>query len=129
MMYALMVVLAAPGLLAMANTLGINVLERTRELGMLRALGSTRRQVKRMILAESLLLACLGTSLGVLTGIWFSYLLVKAMNAAGFIFDFYFPVGGALAAIATGLLFGVIAAYFPARQAANMDIVKALRYE
>ncbi len=127
--YALMGVLALPSLIALINTLGINVIERTREIGMLRAVGGTQKQVRRMILAESLLLSAAGTGFGILAGIWLGYALVGAMNASGFAFDYYFPTAGILAGIAVGLIFGVIASLLPARQAARLDIVEALRYE
>jgi len=129
MLYVVMIAFSLPALIAMVNTLAINVIERTREIGMLRAVGSTRKQIRRMIQAESLLLAALGTACGILAGLWLSYILVKAMNAAGFVLTYYFPYAGILGAIAVGLLFGVLAATIPARQAARMDIVAALRYE
>ena len=129
MIYALVFMVAIPGLIAMANTLGINVIERTREIGMLRAVGSTRKQVKQMVFVESLLLSALGTSMGILVGLFMSYYLLKALNFSGFELEFYFPGLGILVAIAVGLLFGVLAAMIPARQAANTPIVEALRYE
>lgn len=128
-MYVLMLVLALPGLIAMINTLTISVLERTREIGLLRAVGSTRKQVRRMVLAESLLLAGLGTLLGVVVGIWLGYVLVNAMNFSGFKVDYYFPYTGVIIGVVVGLLFGVLAASLPARQAEQMDVVTALRYE
>ncbi len=129
MLYVVMIAFSLPALIAMVNTLAINVIERTREIGMLRAVGSTRKQIRRMIQAESLLLAALGTACGILAGLWLSYILVQAMNASGFVLTYYFPYAGILGAIAVGLLFGVLAATIPARQAARMDIVAALRYE
>ena len=128
-MYVLTLMLAIPGLIAMINTLTINIIERTREIGMLRAIGSTRRQVKQMVLGESLLLSALGTSLGIVVGIFLSYYMLKALQFTGFKLDFYFPALGILAAVAVGLLFGVLAALIPARQAARIPIVEALRYE
>lgn len=127
--YVLMGVLALPSLIALINTLGINVIERTREIGMVRAVGGTQKQVRRMILAESLLLSAAGTGFGILAGIWLGYALVGAMNSSGFDFDYYFPTAGILAGVAVGLIFGVIASLLPARQAARLDIVEALRYE
>ncbi len=129
LMYALVIMLAVPGLIAMANTLGISVIERTREIGMLRAVGSTQKQIKQMVFAESLLLSALGTSLGILVGLFLSYYLLKAIILSGFKLDFFFPGLGIVVAIAVGLLFGVIAAMVPARQAARTVIVEALRYE
>jgi len=129
MMYALMIMLALPGLIAMINTLAISVIERTREIGVLRAVGSTQKQVRRMILAESLLLAMAGTGFGILAGLWLGYVMAGAMNVSGFVLRYYFPYTGVLLAIAVGLVFGVLAASLPARQAARLEIVTALRYE
>lgn len=128
-MYLLVLMLAIPGLIAMVNTLSINVIERTREIGMLRAIGSTRKQVKQMVFSESLLLSALGTALGILVGLFLSYYMVKALVFSGFELTFFFPGYGILAAIAVGLIFGVLAAMIPARQAAETPIVEALRYE
>ena len=128
-MYVMLIVLAVPSLIALINTLAINVLERTREIGTLRAVGATRRQVRRMITAESLLLAATGTFFGLLAGLWLGYILVGAMNLVGLIFPFSYSYAGLLLAIAVGLGFGVIGALIPARQAAQLDIVRALAYE
>jgi putative ABC transport system permease protein len=128
-MYVLLVILAIPALIALINTLAINVLERTREIGTLRAVGATRRQVRRMITAESLLLAATGTLFGLLAGLWLGYILVGAMNLVGLVFPFSFSYAGLLLALAVGLGFGIIGALIPARQAARLDIVKALAYE
>ena len=127
-LYTLLGVLAVPSLIAMLNTLAISVIERTREIGMLRAIGATQKQVARMVTAEALLLAA-GTAFGLLAGLYMSYVLVIGIHAAGFPVDYVFPLGGALVAIAVGLLFGVLAAIIPARQAARLEIVEALRYE
>jgi len=125
----IMVMFALPSLLAMVNTLTINVMERTREIGVLRAVGSTRRQVRRMIVAESLLLGALGTAFGILAGLWLGYVLMQGMDVSGFVMPYYFPYAGILLAVAVGLLIGVGAAVLPARRAARLDIVAALRYE
>jgi len=123
------VMFALPSLLAMVNTLTINVMERTREIGVLRAVGSTRRQIRRMVIAESLLLGALGTAFGILAGLWLGYVLVAGMNVSGFVIPYYFPYTGILVAVAVGMLIGVGAAVLPARRAARLDIVAALRYE
>ena len=128
--YVLLAVLAFPSLIAILNTLAIGVIERTREIGMLRAIGATRRQVWRTIVAEALLLSALGTAFGILAGLYLSYVFVLGLNAAGYMRMAYtFPLAGVLAAIAAGLIFGVLAALMPARQASRMEIIKALRYE
>ncbi len=128
--YVLLGVLAFPSLIAILNTLAIGVIERTREIGMLRAIGATRSQVWKTIVAEALLLASLGTAFGILAGLYLSYVFVQGLNASGvFKMAYTFPLAGVLAATAAGLIFGVIAALIPARQAAGLEIVKALRYE
>jgi len=128
--YVLLGVLAFPSLIAILNTLAIGVIERTREIGMLRAIGATRRQVWRTIVAEALLLASLGTAFGLLAGLYLSYVFVEGVSATGiFKMTYTFPLAGMLAATAVGLIFGVLAALVPARQASSMEIIKALRYE
>jgi putative ABC transport system permease protein len=128
-MYAMMLFLSIPSLIAMVNTLAIGVIERTREIGMLRAVGATRRQVRTVILAEALILASIGTAFGLLSGLYLGMMAVNAFGALGFPIDYVFPTGGVIAAVAVGLLFGAIAAVIPARQASRLDVVQALRYE
>jgi putative ABC transport system permease protein len=127
-MYFMLAFLAFPSLIAMLNTLTISVLERTREIGMIRAVGGTRQQVRRMVVAEALLLAAVGTAFGILSGMYLGYVIVRALSML-FPMNIFFPLGGILAAIAIGLLFGVLAAIIPARQAARLEVVEALRYE
>lgn len=127
--YIFLIILAIPSLIALINTLAINVLERTREIGTLRAVGATRRQVRRMITAESLLLTAMGTVFGIVAGLWLGYILVGAMNLVGLVFPFSFSYISILMAIVVGIGFGILGALIPARQAAQMDIVRALAYE
>jgi len=125
----LVAALALPSLLALMNTLAISVLSRTREIGMLRAVGATRRQIKRMVLAESLLLAVIGTGFGAIAGLWLGYALVAAMSAVGWQMPYAFPWTGLLATVVVGLVFGALAALGPARSASRLDVVAALRHE
>jgi putative ABC transport system permease protein len=127
--YAMMIFLAIPSLIAMVNTLAIGVIERTREIGTLRAVGATRRQVRTVILAEALILAAIGTGFGLLAGLYMGRMAVTTFAAVGFPVDYIFPLSGVIAAAAAGLLFGAIAAVIPARQAAGMNVVEALRFE
>jgi putative ABC transport system permease protein len=126
--YIVFAVLAFPSLIAMLNTLTIGVLERTREIGMLRAVGATRGQVRNMVVVEALLLAAIGTAFGILGGLYLGYVFVAGIKVI-FPMGYFFPASGILAAVAFGLLFGALAAVIPARQAARMDVVAALRYE
>ncbi len=129
MFYAILAALVIPGLIAMINTLAINVIERTREIGVLRAVGATRQQVGRMVLAESLLLSAFGILLGIVTGLLMGAVLVAGMNTTGFKLPYYFPWTGILVTIIIGLVFGVLAAIIPARQASRLEIIQALHYE
>jgi putative ABC transport system permease protein len=129
LMYVLLALLAIPSLIAMLNTLAITVIERTREIGMLRAIGATRTQIRRMVLVEALLLSSIGSAFGVSAGLYLGYALIRVMQTGGFPMPYTFPVIGILAALAAGLIFGALAAHIPARQAAQLEIVQALRYE
>lgn len=128
-MYMLVLFLAVPSLIAMVNTLAIGVIERTREIGMLRAVGATRKQVRTVVLAEALILAALGTIFGVLAGLYLGYMGVEVMKVAGYPMDYIFPTTGVVLALVAGVLFGVLAAIIPARQASRLEVVQALRYE
>jgi len=127
-LYALLSMLALPSLIAMINTLAIGVIERTREIGMIRAVGGTQKQLRRMVVAEALILAAIGTAFGLLAGLYLGYVFVVAMDSF-FPMGYAFPASGVIAAIAIGLIFGVLAAMIPARQAAGMNVVEALHYE
>jgi len=125
----LIAALALPSLLALINTMAISVLARTREIGMLRAVGATRRQVRRMITAESVLLSVIGTVLGVVAGLWLGFAMVLAMGSVGWQMPFSFPWTGIAVAVVVGLVFGVLAARTPARNASRLQVVSALRQE
>ena len=106
------------------------MIERTREIGMLRAIGASRGQVRNMIIAEALLLAAIGTAFGLIAGLYLGYVLVQGLNGSGiYRMEYSFPYAGIIAATAAGLIFGVLAALVPARQATRMGIIQALRYE
>ena len=126
--YILFFILAFPSLIAMLNTLTISVIERTREIGIIRAVGGTRGQIRNMVVAEALLLATIGAAFGIVGGIYLGYVLVAAIEVI-FPMGYTFPVSGIVAALVIGLVFGVIAAIIPARQAARLEIIQALRYE
>jgi putative ABC transport system permease protein len=127
--YGMVIFLAVPSLIAMVNTLAIGVIERTREIGMLRAVGATRRQVRTVIVTEALILSAIGTAFGLLSGLYLAYMAAETMSAVGFPMEFAFPAAGLLVVIGAGILFGALAAIIPARQAARLEIVQALRYE
>lgn len=121
--------LAIPSLIAMVNTLAIGVIERTREIGMLRAIGATRTQVRTMVLTEALILSGIGTVFGILAGLYLGFLAINAVASLGFPMQFTFPFSGVLLGISAGIVFGILAALIPARQATRIQVVEALRYE
>ena len=127
--YAVMAALMIPSALGLINTLTINVLERTREIGVLRAIGATQGQVRRVVVAESLLLAMAGTAIGILAGLALGYALTTLVGDVAYSTDYFFPFAGILFAIALALILALLASLIPARQAARVKIVQALQYE
>jgi len=125
----LIAIFALPTLLALLNTLAISVLARTREIGMLRAVGTTRNQIRGMVVAEALLLAAVGVVFGVAGGIALGYGLVYALNSTLYVEPYIFPWSGIAVAAIAGFSFALLASILPARTAAKMDIVAALHYE
>jgi len=101
------------------------VFERTRELGMLRAVGMTRRQTRRMIRHESVITALIGGVIGIALGIALGALLVARVNSI----SFALPVGQLIAFAILTIVVGMIAAIFPARRAARLNVLEALQYE
>jgi putative ABC transport system permease protein len=129
MFYAIALIILIPASLGLLNTLTINVLERTREIGTLRAIGADRRQVRRMVMAEALLLGLFGAAIGVLAGVAMSYGFLAAFGSLGWKLPLVISVAGIVAAIVVGVLLAIFAALLPARNAAKLDIIRALHYE
>jgi putative ABC transport system permease protein len=109
------------------NTLALSVLERTRELGMLRAIGMSRRQVRRMIRHESVVTALIGAVLGIAVGLFLARLATVALSDEGL--RFAVPVGSLVVFTVVAAVAGVLAAIGPARRASRLDVLKALQYE
>jgi putative ABC transport system permease protein len=122
-MLALAIVIALMGI---ANALSLAIHERTRELGLLRAVGTTRRQMRSMVRWESVLVATLGAVGGIAVGTFLGWALVKAADADGFISVFTIPVGSLIVVLVVGALAGALAAVRPARRAAKLDILEAI---
>ena len=112
-------------LLGIANTLALSITERTRELGLLRALGMARTQLRSMIRSEAAIIACLGAGLGVGVALFFGWALVASMEKLG-VTELVVPFGQltGLAALATGA--GMLAAILPGRKAASLEVLKAI---
>jgi putative ABC transport system permease protein len=127
MLYVLLALSVIVSLFGMVNTLVLSVFERTRELGMLRAVGMTRRQVRRMIRHESVITALIGAALGLPLGILLAALVTRALSQFDIAFVVPFRQLAFFAVISA--IVGVIAAIAPARRAARLNVLRALQYE
>ncbi|MBX3084660.1 MAG: FtsX-like permease family protein [Anaerolineae bacterium] len=129
MFYAIAFIILIPTALGLLNTLTINVLERTREIAVVRAVGGSKTQVRRIVTAEALLLGLFGAATGVLTGVAMSYGFIAAFATIGWKMPYQFPLMGIIAAIIIGVLMALFASILPARNAAKLDIIRALQFE
>jgi putative ABC transport system permease protein len=127
MLYVLLALSVIISLFGMVNTLVLSVFERTRELGMLRAVGMTRRQTRRMVRHESVITALIGAALGLPLGIFLAVLVTQALRQ--FDVRFELPVGQLIALAVLAIVVGIVAAITPARRAARLDPLQALQYE
>jgi putative ABC transport system permease protein len=127
--YALLVVAILIALMGIATTLSLSVHERTRELGLLRAVGQTRHQTRAMVRGEALIVALFGTVGGLGLGLFLGWAMVSALAVDGFTSTFAVPTVGLAVTLALGALAGVVAAVRPARRAARMDVLAAIATE
>jgi len=127
LLYVLLALSVIVSIFGIINTLVLSVFERTRELGMLRAVGMTRRQVRRMIRHESVITALIGTALGLPLGVFLAALMVRALSQ--FEVDFKVPTGQLILFAVVAIIVGIIAAVLPARRAARLNVLQALQYE
>ncbi len=124
-LYVLLALSVVVSLFGIVNTLVLTVFERTRELGMLRAIGLTRRQVRRMIRHESVITALIGAAIGIVLGLGLAALLAARLDEVSFVVP-----GGQLVVFAVvSVIVGIFAAIWPARRAARLNPLEALQYE
>ncbi len=128
LLYGLLALAVIIAVFGIANTLNLSVLERTRELGLLRAVGSTRKQIRSMIRWESVITALLGAVQGVVIGVGLGWAVVHALSSQGFS-RFQVPIFGLVAVLVVAMLSGVAAAARPARRAAKLDVLAAISSE
>jgi putative ABC transport system permease protein len=127
LLYVLLALSVIISLFGMVNTLVLSVFERTRELGMLRAVGMTRRQTRRMVRHESVITALIGAALGLPLGIFLALLVTNALSQ--YDLQFAVPLGSLIAFVIVAILAGLAAAILPARRAARLNVLRALQYE
>jgi len=128
LIYGLLLLAIVIAALGIANTLALSVLERTREIGLLRAVGMTRAQVRSAVRWESVIIALLGTVLGLTLGLFFGWAIVAALRREGFT-RFAAAPGQLAIVVILAAIVGIIAAWLPARRAAKLDILRAIDTE
>ncbi len=124
-LYVLLALSIIVSLFGIVNTLVLSVFERTREIGMLRAVGTSRRQIRRMIRHESVITALIGSVIGIALGIAFGALLAARVSSIAFTI----PVGSLIIFLIASWIVGLLAAIFPARRASRLQPLEALAYE
>jgi putative ABC transport system permease protein len=127
MLYVLLGFSVIVSLFGMVNTMVLSVFERTREIGMLRTIGMTRRQARRMIRHESVITALIGTTLGLGLGLLLAGLVIEAVSMDGLALSIPVPTLAAFTLVA--VVAGIGAAVFPARRASRLNVLDALHYE
>jgi putative ABC transport system permease protein len=127
LLYVLLALSVVVSLFGMVNTVALSVFERTRELGMLRAIGMTRRQVRRMVRQESVTTGLIGAALGMPLGILLAALVTTALKDEGV--SFSLPVTTLVVFALVAATAGIVSATLPARRASRLEIVEALGYE
>ena len=125
--YALLGLSVVISLFGIVNTLVLSIFERTREIGMLRAVGTTRRQLRAMIRWEAVITSIIGGVLGVLLGVMFGWAVCTGLASEGLVF--VLPLAQIGVFLVVSVLAGVLAAILPARRAAKLDVLAALQYE
>jgi putative ABC transport system permease protein len=124
-LYILLALSVIVSLFGIINTLVLTVFERTREIGTLRAVGMTRRQVRRMIRYESVITALIGAALGIVLGLVLAGLLTARVD----FINFAVPVTQIVVFAIAAIIVGIVAAILPARRAAKLNVLQALQYE
>lgn len=125
--YALLMLAVLIALIGIANTLSLSILERTRELGLLRAVGMSKRQLRRSVFTESVLIALFGTGVGLVLGLVFSAAISTVIAADNpEVFNYTIPTGSLVVIVAGAVLAGVVAAIIPAWRTSKLEVIDAI---
>ena len=127
MLYVLLALSVIISIFGMVNTLALAVFERTRELGMLRAVGMTRWQARTMIGSESVITALIGAAIGLPLGMFLAAMVTKALEQYEVRYEV--PLGSLIVFAVVAIIVGLVAAIMPARRAARLNVLEALQYE
>jgi putative ABC transport system permease protein len=127
LIYVLLAMSVLVSLFGIINTLILSIYERTREIGMLRAIGTTRSQIRWTVTWESVITAVIGAVLGLVLGIILAVLVTSGLKSEGI--EYAIPVGSLLIWLVFAIIFGVAASIYPAVRAARLDILQAIAYE
>ena len=127
MIYALLLLAVIVSLFGIVNTLALSIYERTRELGLLRAVGMSRRQTRRIVRYEAVITAMIGAVLGLVLGVIFAIVISRPLADEGFTLSI--PIGTLVALMVLAAFAGIVAAIGPARRAARLNVLDALSYE
>jgi putative ABC transport system permease protein len=125
--YVLLGLAVVISIIGIINTLSLSIHERRRELGMLRAIGMSRHQVRRMIRYEAVITALIGGILGIVLGVLFAFLIAQPLKSEGFRLSY--PLGQLAIVLVVAGLIGVLAAIIPARRASRLDVLESLQFE
>jgi putative ABC transport system permease protein len=127
LIYVLLALSVLVSLFGVVNTLVLTIYERTREIGMLRAIGASRSQIRRMVRYESLITAMIGALIGAVIGLAIAIAAVEALEDEGLVLGV--PVVGIIIVLILAGIAGVIAGVWPARRASKIEVMEALQYE
>ena len=127
LIYVLLALSVIISLFGVVNTLVLTIYERTREIGMLRAIGASRSQIRRMVRYESLITAMIGAIIGAVIGLAVAIAGVEALKSEGFVLGI--PVVGIIVVLVMAGIAGIFAGIWPARRASKIEVMEALQYE
>ncbi len=127
LLYVLLAISVVISLFGIVTTLVLSVFERTREIGMIRAVGATRGQIRGIVCSESVITSTIGAILGIGLGLVFGWLMTKALEDQGIRFSV--PVGQLVIVLVVAMIAGLLAAIYPARRASRLNILDSLHYE